>query len=51
MPCACNGTATASAPEPQYEVRLPDGSTKTVAGEHAAKVAVTMAGGGTYSKV
>lgn len=51
MPCACNGTAAASAPEPQYEVKLPSGQTKVVSGEHAAKVEVTMAGGGTYSKM
>lgn len=49
MPCACNGS-TPQQPEPQFEVRLPDGSTKVVEGEHAAKVMVTMAGGGTYSR-
>lgn len=46
--CGCNGSK-ASAPEAMYEVRLPNGETKTVQGEHAAKVAVTIAGGGTYS--
>lgn len=45
--CGCNKPAQVA--EQQYEVRLPDGTTKTVSGEHAAKVEVTMAGGGTYS--
>lgn len=51
MPCACNDAANqASAkPEQQFEVRLPNGRVEVVSGEHAAKVAVTMAGGGTYS--
>ena len=49
MPCACNGTpAPAATP---YEVRLQDGTKKIVNSEHEARVAVTMAGGGTYSKV
>ena len=46
--CGCNGGAK-PAPEREYEVRLPNGTTKVVTGEHAAKVEVTMAGGGTYS--
>lgn len=46
--CGCNGGAP-KAPEQEFVVRLPDGSTKTVVGEHAARVEVTMAGGGTYS--
>lgn len=50
MPCGCNGGGTQETArrEPQYEVRLPNGRTETVTGEHAAKVAVTQAGGGTY---
>jgi len=53
MPCACGGgdNQTVSAEEPKFEVRLPNGRTEIVSGEHAAKVAVTMAGGGTYSMV
>lgn len=51
MPCACNGTPAPAAPEPQFEVKLPNGSTKVVTGEHAARVEVTMAGGGTYSVI
>jgi|SoiMetStandDraft_5_1073268.scaffolds.fasta_scaffold19358_2 hypothetical protein len=46
--CGCNGGAPKPA-EQQFEVRLPNGTTKVVTGEHAAKVEVTMAGGGTYS--
>ena len=54
MGCACNdnqASQNGSKPEPQFEVRLPNGRTEIVTGEHAAKVAVTMAGGGTYSMV
>lgn len=47
--CGCNNQAQ-RAPEPQFQVKLPDGTTKVVTGEHAAKVEVTMAGGGTYSR-
>ena len=50
MACACQGNKPA-APEPQYEVTLPNGQRETVTGEHAAKVKVTMAGGGTYRKL
>ena len=50
MPCGCNGGA-AKAPEAQYEVRLPDGTKKVVANEHEAKVAVTLAGGGSFSRI
>lgn len=51
MACACNGAkATAAASEPEFEVRLPDGRVEVVRGEHAAKVKVTIAGGGTYSR-
>ena len=52
MGCACNDNANqpqSVAEERWYEVRLPNGRTEVVKGEHAAKVAVTMAGGGTYS--
>jgi hypothetical protein len=53
MPCACSGGGTqpGAAEEPKFEVRLPNGRTEIVTGEHAAKVAVTMAGGGTYSMI
>jgi hypothetical protein len=53
MPCACNDSSnnaqTPGKAEREYEVRLPNGRVEIVTGEHAAKVAVTMAGGGTYS--
>jgi hypothetical protein len=52
MPCACNGGATQSPAnaEKEYEVKLPNGRIEYVRGEHAAKVAVTMAGpNATYS--
>ena len=51
MPCACNGTPAESKPAEQFKVTLPDGSTKVVGSEHDAKVAVTMAGGGTFSRI
>lgn len=53
MPCGCNGGAARASAEAEtrYEVRLPSGKTEVVNGEHAAKVKVTMAGGGTYSKL
>ena len=52
MPCACNGNSASKqqAEEPEYTVTLPSGRTETVKGEHAAKVKITMAGGGTYTK-
>lgn len=51
MPCACNGGATQEAPgrnEQEYTVTLPNGRTEIVTGEHAARVLVTQAGGGSY---
>lgn len=50
MGCACNG-AKRQVSTQQYEVRLPGGQVFTVDSEHAARVEVTKAGGGTYSKV
>jgi hypothetical protein len=49
MPCACNGGGTQSAAtqDKEYEVKLPNGRTEYVRGEHAAKVAQTMGGPGT----
>lgn len=50
MGCACNDGKVAE-PEPQYEVKYPNGEKKVVTGEHAAKVLVTMGPAGTtYSK-
>lgn len=45
MPCACGG-GTAKQPEQMFEVTLPTGERRTL-NEHEAKVAITMAGGGT----
>jgi hypothetical protein len=50
MACGCQGQQPKQE-EPRFEVKLPDGQTMTVEGEHAAKVAVTKAGGGTYSRI
>lgn len=50
--CGCRGGgATAeAAPAQQYEVRLATGETLTVNSEHEARVAITRAGGGDFSK-
>lgn len=53
MACGCGGggaTQENSAKNMQeYVVRLPNGRTETVVGEHAARVLVTQSGGGTFS--
>lgn len=50
--CGCrNGSSAQSAASQQYEVRLPNGQSFTVNSEHEARVAVTRAGGGDFSKV
>jgi hypothetical protein len=49
--CGCRGGSTAeSAPAQQFEVRLPDGQTFTVNSEHEARVAITRAGGGDFTR-
>jgi hypothetical protein len=49
--CGCRGGTTAeAAPAQQYEVRLPSGEMFTVNSEHEARVAITRAGGGDFSK-
>lgn len=51
--CNCrngNSVPASSTPAQQYEVQLPNGQTMTVASEHDARVAVTRAGGGTFSR-
>lgn len=50
--CGCNGGVT---PDPaqnqgQFEVRLPSGDVLTVNSEHEARVAITRAGGGDFSR-
>jgi hypothetical protein len=51
--CNC-GNANSSPPvrtgQENYIVSLPDGSTLTVSSEHEARVAITRAGGGTFSR-
>lgn len=59
MGCNCGGgssepnnTPVGQNREQEFVVTLPNGTKKTVIGEHAAKVEVTMAGAGaTYSRV
>lgn len=52
--CNCrNGNSTpqsSSAPAQQFVVSLPNGQTTTVNSEHEARVTITRAGGGTFSR-
>jgi hypothetical protein len=52
--CNCGGNANSSpatqTPAQQFEVSLPNGQTMTVSSEHEARVAITRAGGGTFSR-
>jgi hypothetical protein len=49
--CGCNQVPSdAQAAQQQYTVSLPDGTKKVVQGEANAKIEVTMAGGGSYTK-
>jgi len=50
--CGCNGgggTPVTTGQE-RYEVKLPSGETYTVNSEHEARVAITRAGGGDFTK-
>lgn len=47
--CGCNSTP--APPAERYEVKLPNGNTFIVNSEHEARVEVTKAGGGTFSRV
>lgn len=40
----------AAGPADRFEVRLPNGETLTVNSEHEARVAITRAGGGEFSR-
>lgn len=51
MPCPCNENKNEPAKQETFSVSLPSGETKTVNSEHEAKVAITLAGGGTYRRV
>lgn len=48
--CGCRGGATETQSNEQFEVRLPDGQVFTVNSEHEARVAITRAGGGDFSR-
>ena len=51
--CGCNGGTAplaAAGPPERFEVRLPNGETFTVNSEHEARVAITRAGGGDFSR-
>jgi hypothetical protein len=51
--CGCNGggaTVNSGQNMQQFEVVLPDGKTLTVSSEHEARVAITRAGGGDFSR-
>lgn len=50
MGCGCGGSAPAAS-DAKFEVRLPDGTVKTVTSEANARIEITMAGGGTFSRV
>lgn len=54
MACSSCGAARAARQAAEaaveYTVTYPDGRTEIVQGEHNAKVKITMAGGGTYTK-
>jgi hypothetical protein len=49
--CGCRGNQPQPARTENFEVRLPDGQVLTVGSEHEARVAVTRAGGGTFSRL
>jgi hypothetical protein len=51
--CGCRGSGTSSpvtTGQEKFEVNLPSGDTVTVNSEHEARVAITRAGGGTFSR-
>jgi hypothetical protein len=52
--CNCGGGNSTppvrTGQEANYEVSLPNGQTMTVSSEHEARVAITRAGGGTFSR-
>jgi len=52
--CNCgnpNSSPSTSTSVQRYEVKLPSGQTEIVNSEHEARVAVTRAGGGTFSRI
>lgn len=51
--CNCrNGLSSPATQTPaqQFEVQLPNGQTQTANSEHEARVLITRAGGGTFSR-
>ena len=51
--CNCrsgNSIPASSTPAQQYEVQLANGKTETANSEHEARVLITRAGGGTFSR-
>lgn len=51
--CGCRGVQSSpqeSMSQQKFEVNLPNGQTQTVNSEHEARVAITRAGGGTFSR-
>lgn len=51
--CGCRGPLSSppvTTGQEKFEVSLPGGQTMTVNSEHEARVAITRAGGGTFSR-
>lgn len=48
--CGCRGAQSQPQRTETFDVKLPDGTTLVASSEHEARVAVTRAGGGTYSR-
>jgi len=48
--CGCSGGTPPPQDQGQFEVRLPSGETFTVNSEHEARVAITRAGGGDFTR-
>lgn len=51
--CGCRGPLSSppvTTGQEKFEVSLPNGQTMTVSSEHEARVAITRAGGGTFSR-
>lgn len=51
--CGCSGSQGSphvTTGQEKFEVNLPNGQTQTVNSEHEARVAITRAGGGTFSR-
>lgn len=51
MGCSTCGGKSTQQPAEQFVVTYPDGTTKTVTSEHAARVEAVMKPGSTYAKL